>query len=184
MALKYIKTGFIARELCQYRVFEAAGYDVVIVCYSGVLVHLNFGAAEEIEARVLGEFSQIRRNDGLAEGLVGQLRDFFAGKPVEFDCELDLWWASEFGVKVLRGCGAINYGKRLTYGQLARQAGSPGAARAVGTVMAKNRIPIIIGCHRVMAVNGKIGNYSAAGGVGTKIALLDMEEKGLGGFLV
>ena len=69
----------------------------------------------------------------------------------------------------------IPAGKTLTYGEVAEAAGRPGAARAVGTAMAKNRICLFIPCHRVVASTG-LGGWSGAGGPAQKQALLDLER--------
>lgn len=80
-----------------------------------------------------------------------------------------------FHRKVYQALCKVPAGKTITYAELAKRAGSPGAARAVGTAMAKNPWPIIIPCHRVVAGNGKLGGYSGRGGVATKVALLELE---------
>ena len=82
---------------------------------------------------------------------------------------------SPFHRKVYKALCKIPAGKTITYAELAKRAGSPGAARAVGTAMAKNPFPIVIPCHRVVAGNGKLGGYSGRGGVATKKALLALE---------
>jgi O-6-methylguanine DNA methyltransferase len=69
----------------------------------------------------------------------------------------------------------VGFGKTVSYGELAEQAGLPGAARFVGSVMRKNRFPIIIPCHRVILSSGKMGNYSS-GGTEMKCRLLDFEK--------
>ena len=84
-----------------------------------------------------------------------------AGKPIEFcDIEIDLSWTTDFQTRVLNACRSIPIGETRSYGQLASMAGSPKAARAVGSVMAKNRFPMIVPCHRVVASNG-MGGFSA-----------------------
>ncbi len=82
---------------------------------------------------------------------------------------------SPFHRKVYNALCKVPAGKTITYAELARRAGSPGAARAVGTAMAKNPFPVVIPCHRVVAGNGKLGGYSGRGGVATKKALLALE---------
>jgi len=69
-------------------------------------------------------------------------------------------------------------GETITYGELAAHAGSPGAARAVGAAMARNPVPVIIPCHRVLAGGGRSGGFSAPGGVPTKFRLLEIEQAG------
>ncbi|WP_442481662.1 methylated-DNA--[protein]-cysteine S-methyltransferase [Aeoliella sp. SH292] len=77
--------------------------------------------------------------------------------------------------KVVSECRKIAWGKQLTYAELAARAGRPGAARAVGSVMAKNRYPLVVPCHRVVGSGGGLGGYSAPGGLDTKRALLATE---------
>jgi methylated-DNA-[protein]-cysteine S-methyltransferase len=77
--------------------------------------------------------------------------------------------------KVVSECRKIAWGKQLTYGELATRAGRPGAARAVGSVMAKNRYPLVVPCHRVVGSGGGLGGYSAPGGLDTKRSLLAIE---------
>lgn len=69
-----------------------------------------------------------------------------------------------FRGRALRACHGIARGQVLTYGELAARAGSPGAARAAGSAMAANPLPVVIPCHRVVRADGAIGAYSAGGG--------------------
>jgi methylated-DNA-[protein]-cysteine S-methyltransferase len=89
---------------------------------------------------------------------------------------------SEFARRVLAACRQIPYGHTCSYAELAAMAGAPGAARAVGSVMAKNRLPLLIPCHRVIGSQGKLGGYSAPGGLETKARLLALESAGTGSF--
>jgi methylated-DNA-[protein]-cysteine S-methyltransferase len=103
-----------------------------------------------------------------------QLDEYFAGQRRRFDLVLD--WGLVWGFRrmVLQHLADLPYGETVTYGELAREVGHPGAARAVGTTMAVNPIPIVVPCHRVVAAGGKLGGY--AGGVATKRALLALES--------
>ena len=78
-----------------------------------------------------------------------------------------------FGEKVLTACSKVGYGETLSYGELALLSGSPGASRAVGTVMSKNPLPIVVPCHRVISASGKIGGYT--GGLRKKRLLMAIE---------
>lgn len=91
------------------------------------------------------------------------------------DIVLDLSQLTDFQRRVLHYCRQIPAGKVLTYGELARQAGSPGAARAVGRVMATNRWPLIVPCHRVIASGDRLGGFSAPDGLEIKRRLLGRE---------
>lgn len=104
------------------------------------------------------------------------LTDYASGKPVLFDeIEVDSSWMTPFQKRALFQCSRIPYGATATYGELAQCAGSPGAARAVGTAMRTNRCPIIIPCHRVVG-KWDVGGFSASRGVESKQELLEMES--------
>jgi methylated-DNA-[protein]-cysteine S-methyltransferase len=109
-----------------------------------------------------------------ARELVDRLRSFLAGEPIAFaDVVLDLDGATPFqraAVEVLR---AVPRGEVVTYGELAALAGRPGAARAAGTVCARNRFALVVPCHRVVGAAG-IGGYGSLG-VEVKRRLLALE---------
>jgi methylated-DNA-[protein]-cysteine S-methyltransferase len=108
--------------------------------------------------------------------LAARLQSYAAGCNERFDdVPLDLSHLSGFQARVVRACRKIGRGKVRSYGDLAAAAGSPGAARAVGTVMAKNRYPIIIPCHRVIGSAGTIGGFSARNGINMKRRMLELE---------
>ena len=107
--------------------------------------------------------------------LVGRLQSFAAGNDEQFaDVPLDLSHLSDFQGRVVRACRRIQRGRVRTYGELAAAAGASGAARAVGSVMAKNRFPIIIPCHRVVASNS-LGGFTARDGLNLKQRMLELE---------
>lgn len=78
-----------------------------------------------------------------------------------------------FRARALRALAAVASGRTLTYGGLARAAGSPRAARAAGSVCATNEIPLFVPCHRILAAGGRLGGFS--GGLAWKRLLLDLE---------
>ena len=82
----------------------------------------------------------------------------------------------DFYVKVWKACFEIPAGKTMTYGELAKKAGSPKAARAVGGAMRNNPWPPIIPCHRVVGADGKMCGYSAQGGIPLKEKMLAYEK--------
>jgi methylated-DNA-[protein]-cysteine S-methyltransferase len=102
-----------------------------------------------------------------------ELDEYFEGGRYAFDLELDLRAIPDFNVRVLRELARVGYGETTTYGALAARVGAPKAARAVGTVMNRNRIPIVLPCHRVIGANGKLVGY--AGGLDIKERLLQLE---------
>lgn len=111
-----------------------------------------------------------------AEAASSLLKDYFEGEIVDFsNISVDLSQYSDFFQRVCQFARHLDYGQVATYGQVAQLAGSKNGARAVGRIMAKNPVPIIIPCHRVVASNGAMTGYSAAGGIATKKKLLIME---------
>jgi methylated-DNA-[protein]-cysteine S-methyltransferase len=101
-----------------------------------------------------------------------ELNEYFEGKRREFDLPLDLRVAP-FHADVLAKLALVPYGRTETYGALAAKVGRPRAARAVGTVMNRNPIPIVLPCHRIIGANGALTGY--AGGLDVKLRLLQLE---------
>jgi methylated-DNA-[protein]-cysteine S-methyltransferase len=103
---------------------------------------------------------------------------YFEGDPVDFRTvpPVTLDQTGAFGRCVLSACRAIPLARTTTYAELAGKVGHPGAARAVGTALAANPIPLIIPCHRVLRSDGGLGGFSAPGGTATKQKLLDHEQ--------
>ena len=101
-----------------------------------------------------------------------ELDEYFEGRRREFGLPLDLRVAP-FHEAVLHELARVPYGRTETYGSLAAKVGRPRAARAVGTVMNRNPIPIILPCHRIVGANGSLTGY--AGGLHVKRALLELE---------
>ncbi|MEV0674149.1 methylated-DNA--[protein]-cysteine S-methyltransferase [Mycobacterium sp. NPDC050441] len=104
---------------------------------------------------------------------VGQLTDYFAGDRTEFDLELDMV-GTQFQRRVWEALLTIPYGETCSYGEIARQIGSPAASRAVGLANGHNPIGIIVPCHRVIGANGSLTGYG--GGLDRKRALLELEK--------
>jgi methylated-DNA-[protein]-cysteine S-methyltransferase len=108
---------------------------------------------------------------------IDKLRTLLAGDDVDLTAvRLDLDGVPEFDQRVYAVARALPRGVTATYGELARRAGAPGAAQAVGQVMGNNRFPLVVPCHRVVAAGGGNGGFSAPGGVDTKLRLLALES--------
>ena len=103
-----------------------------------------------------------------------QLDDYFAGRRRAFDLTIDWGLVGDFGRRVLGQTARIPYGAVATYGDVAREIGSPRAARATGNALGSNPMPIVVPCHRVVASGGKMGGYT--GGVERKQLLLTLER--------
>ena len=156
------------------------GWMALVGC-AGAVRQLRFGfpsaktalAAVEPQLRLHGRIANWNR------ALIARLKRYAAGSPDDFtDVVVDFGLQTPFQRRVMAACRAIPYGKARTYGQLAAAAGSPRAARAVGSCMASNPIPLIAPCHRVVSSGGNLGGYSGGKGVATKRALLEMEALG------
>jgi methylated-DNA-[protein]-cysteine S-methyltransferase len=102
-----------------------------------------------------------------------ELEEYFAARRTRFEVPLDRSTRTGFRGEVLDALERVPYGEVISYGELAAEAGRPGAARAVGTAMATNPLPIVVPCHRVTRAGGVLGGYG--GGAGTKEQLLALE---------
>lgn len=106
------------------------------------------------------------------------LSRFLHGEPVSLaSLSIDDAGMTPFQSRVSQLCREIPWGETVTYGQLATLAESPGASRAVGSVMARNRFPLVIPCHRVVAAGGGMGGFSAPTGIEMKKQLLANESR-------
>ncbi len=153
---------------------------IALVQDENLLRRLTFGhrdpqravAALDLDERIDCEVVELPEADSLGE----RLQSFAEGAYVDFsDVEVDLSDRTPLHRRVIAHCRRIACGQTLSYGQLAATAGAPGAARAVGNIMAANRVPLVVPCHRVVAAAGHHTGYSAGEGVRTKLRLLEME---------
>jgi methylated-DNA-[protein]-cysteine S-methyltransferase len=126
---------------------------------------------EERLARSFG--SRVLRAPRAIDPARRQLASYFEGELRDFSLAVDLRPYADFGRAILELLARVPYGSTTTYGALAADAGRPRAARAVGTVMNRNPIPIVLPCHRVVGSDGKLVGY--AGGLDRKELLLRLE---------
>ena len=161
-----------------YDVFEtswgwvgAAGSDRGIRCSSlpeptpeRAVEQLTAAAGRGLPAHRPGAFDAFRR----------QLEEYFSGRRSNCDVVLDLDGASEFFRRAWEACRAIPPGQTRSYRWLAEQAGRPAAARGAGQAMARNRVPIVIPCHRVIGSDGGLHGFGG-GGLALKERLLRLE---------
>jgi methylated-DNA-[protein]-cysteine S-methyltransferase len=123
--------------------------------------------ADRISPRVLeapARLDEVRR----------EMDEYFEGRRTEFELPIDWQLSHGFLLRAREACAAIPYGEVRTYKELAEAAGSPEAVRAAGNAMAKNPIPIVVPCHRVLRTGGGLGGYG--GGLECKRWLLDLES--------
>lgn len=144
-----------------------------------VLKHVTIGhrsqssAIRAVQKLAVGGVRLSRWNQSLAD----RLQAYASGERDDFrDVQVDLATLTPFRRRVLEVCRRIPYGRTARYGEIAARCGSLRAARAVGAAMAANPLPIVIPCHRVVSSDGRLGGYSARGGVAMKRRLLELES--------
>ncbi|WP_375488175.1 methylated-DNA--[protein]-cysteine S-methyltransferase [uncultured Mycobacterium sp.] len=129
--------------------------------------------AQVLDALARSVSPRILRVPARLDAAARQIDDYFAKRRKHFELPLDLRLASGFRRAVIEHLRRIDYGQRESYASVAAAVGSPRAVRAVGTACARNPLPIVIGCHRVLRSDGSTGQY--AGGEQAKSALLRLE---------
>jgi methylated-DNA-[protein]-cysteine S-methyltransferase len=170
----------------KYAIFSTAwGYFGLVADKKGLVrTILPCENRKTVEKRLLAGLNspQCRKaccafDKNLLKPLQKQIIAYFEGKPARFNTSLDLDKLAPFARKVLAACEKIPAGKTISYSQLAGMINKPRASRAVGSALARNPIPLIIPCHRVIHSDGSLGNFSAPGGTSTKKKLLALETK-------
>jgi methylated-DNA-[protein]-cysteine S-methyltransferase len=136
---------------------------------------ISYDADPEAQAERLARAygSRVLRAPRAVDDVKRELDEYFEGRREAFDLSIDLAGAAEFTRDVLHELARVPFGEVTTYGQLAQLVGRPRAARAVGTVMNRNPIPIVLPCHRVVGSTGSLVGY--AGGLDRKEQLLRLE---------
>jgi methylated-DNA-[protein]-cysteine S-methyltransferase len=115
--------------------------------------------------------------DEVADAVAG-VTALFAGEARDLaDVRLDMEGVPDFHRRVYDAARRIAPGTTKTYGAIAEELGAPGAARAVGQALGRNPFAPIVPCHRVLAANGRLGGFSAPGGITTKLRLLGLESE-------
>ena len=112
-------------------------------------------------------------NHKIVQETARQLKEYFAGARKEFIITLAAV-GTPFQTAVWKAISSVEYGESITYSELARRAGHPGAVRAAGTATGRNPITIIVPCHRIVGSDGSLTGY--AGGLDRKRALRELED--------
>jgi methylated-DNA-[protein]-cysteine S-methyltransferase len=130
-------------------------------------------SASEAQQQLGDSANHAVRSPQLYKDLMERFRAYFAGHKVDFPDRLDLSGASDFQREVWEATRLVPYGETRSYTWVAEQIKKPKATRAVGQALAKNPLPVIIPCHRILASNGGLGGFS--GGLEMKRFLLHLE---------
>jgi methylated-DNA-[protein]-cysteine S-methyltransferase len=170
----------------RYLIFETAGGVCGIAWNSAGVTRFQLPASSAQAT----ERNLLRRLSGAEPGtppsqvqeVVAATERYFRGEEIDFSgVQLELDESREFFKRIYTAARRIAWGQTTTYGALAKELGAgPEAARDVGQAMAKNPVPLIIPCHRVLAAGGKVGGFSAPGGSAAKLRMLDIEGVRLG----
>jgi len=151
---------------------------MAVVLVGGKVARLTFGRKTAVAARAAIGCSKDVFHRRKHHPLIRRLQAFAQGTPDSFaDVVVELQSLTPFEQQVLKACRAVSYGRTISYSALAAAVGRPRAARAVSNALAKNPIPLIIPCHRVVSSAGRLGRYSAPGGQAMKRFLLRLEAK-------
>lgn len=149
-----------------------------IVCNGKSIIRLLFAGHNpaELPGEMYARLSAQAAGDGageVAKRCAAELQEYFEGKRHEFSVPVSLD-GTPFEQTVWAGLRTIPYGHTVSYSQLAGMCGVRGA-RAVGSAVGRNPVPILVPCHRVIRRDGSMGGYY--GGVDVKVKLLALEKE-------
>ncbi|MCP4376119.1 MAG: methylated-DNA--[protein]-cysteine S-methyltransferase [bacterium] len=138
-----------------------------------VLPHYSMQDLTELLA---WEHPKAKCDKGPFKELIKLSGEYFNAKQTDFSSiPCDLPPESKFSGKVLRACREIPYGKTMSYSQVALMIKAEDGARAVAGALSRNKIPLVVPCHRVTYADGSPGGFSAPGGVNLKAKMLTLE---------
>lgn len=160
-----------------YRTIDSPLGTLLLAATPRGLVRVAFETEESED--VLTELAtavspRVLRSPARLDAVARELEEYFDGRRRSFDLAVDLTLARGFRREVVELLPQIGYGRTASYREVAEMTGRPGATRAVGTACARNPVPLVIPCHRVVRTDGTIGAYR--GGHDAKVALLEMER--------
>jgi len=165
----------VDREKLRWASFDAGfGWQAAVGSDRGLrYLTLPKGSRQEAIDEARRAYPDAVEDPGAFASLEDDLRRYFAGERVDLAGHATDIRLTDFQRRVHEACAAIPYGSTMTYGELAAKVGHPGAARAVGQVMATNPVPLVHPCHRVLASGGGLGGFG--GGLPMKRRLLELE---------
>ncbi|WP_156253414.1 methylated-DNA--[protein]-cysteine S-methyltransferase [Pseudactinotalea terrae] len=160
-----------------YRTIDSPLGTLLLAATPRGLVRVAFSI--EATDEVLGELAsrvspRVLEDRPRLDPVARELGEYFEGRRRSFDVPVDLSLAAGFRREVVELLPRIAYGSTASYRQVAEMIGNPGATRAVGTACARNPVPLVLPCHRVVRADGATGAYR--GGPEAKIALLALEK--------
>jgi len=169
--------------MTHYHVFETKlGFAAIAWNASGV-TRFNLPGPKDGAASRLGGATPAEPPPHIA-AIIERAQRYFGGERIDFESiDLDLSGVDPFRRSAYEALRKVGFGETVTYGELAKRVGmnEPQAAQDVGIAMARNPVPLIIPCHRVLAAGGKLGGFSAPGRTETKERMLALEGVFIGG---
>ena len=168
------------RFITCYTIFETQwgyfGLSAIENCLTKT--HLPCSDDEAVKANLLKGLQCFKYEKPLFKPVQRQIVAYFAGQHIEFDAKIPvlLDQFSDFTKLTLAVCRKVTFGETVTYSCLAKMTGRAKAARAIGSALAKNPLPLIIPCHRIIRSDGEMGGFSALGGVKYKKKLISHEK--------
>ena len=181
LSLNQFGSGDMTQPVNHYLIFEtASGFCGIAWNRVGITrFQLPSGTALATERAVLRRVADATPGTPPPEvaEAVAAIRRYFDGERIDFSgVQVDLGGQDELFRRIYAATRRVGWGETTTYGTLAKELGAgPEVARDVGQAMARNPVPLIIPCHRVLAAGGKVGGFSAPGGSVAKAAMLQME---------
>ncbi|MDQ3591949.1 MAG: methylated-DNA--[protein]-cysteine S-methyltransferase [Actinomycetota bacterium] len=162
-----------------YRTIDSPVGELLLAATGRGLVRVAYVREdhEQVLATIADQVSpRVLRAPARLDPAASELDEYFAGRRRTFDLVLDMQLARGFSRAVLDQLARIGYGATESYAAIATKAGRPAAVRAVGNACARNPLPLVVPCHRVVRSDGSLGGY--AGGPDAKRALLSLEAAG------
>jgi len=163
--------------MAHYHVFETKLGFAAIAWNDAGVTRFNLPGPKETATNRLGGATPAEPPSHIA-AIVDQTKRYFAGERIDFDAiGLDLSHVDPFRRTIYDALRKVGFGETVTYGELAKRVGAnePQAAQDVGVAMARNPVPLIIPCHRVLAAGGKLGGFSGPGRTEAKQKMLALE---------
>ncbi len=169
--------------MIHYHVFETTLGFAAIAWNDAGVTRFNLPGPKDTATSRLGGATPAEPPPNIA-AIIALAQRYFAGERIDFDAiGLDLSSVDPFRRSIYDALRKVAFGETVTYGELAKRVGAnqPQAAQDVGVAMARNPVPLIIPCHRVLAAGGKLGGFSAPGRTETKQKMLALEGVYIGG---
>jgi methylated-DNA-[protein]-cysteine S-methyltransferase len=169
-----------------YTVFSTAWGHFGLAGTKGSLIrtHLPQADRNRVVQSLLAGLGSAKFDTGYFSGLQERIKAYYKGTPQDglrhcadsfLDVRVNLHGMTAFTSAVLRACRKVRPGQTVSYAQLAKKAGRPKAVRAVGGALARNPLPLVIPCHRVIRSDSRLGGYSGPGGTRLKRKMLEFE---------